>query len=58
MLALWGSPERSLDVAKKPEGFKAFDSLAKQLVTVPKEPVDKKMAKDKAARLRRRAKKK
>lgn len=43
---------------KKPEGWKAFDSLAKKLVQVPKEDVDAKVAKDKAKRLKQRNKKK
>lgn len=33
--------------SKKPEGWRAFDQLAKKLVQVPKEQVDAKVAKDK-----------
>jgi len=43
---------------KKPEGWRAFDSLARKIVNVPKEAVDAKVAKDKAARIKKRKKKK
>lgn len=43
---------------KKPEGWRAFDALAKKLVAVPKEAVDKKVAKDKAKRIKKAKKKK
>ncbi len=44
--------------ARKPKGFKAFDKLARKLVQVPKGELDKKVADDKAGRLRRKARKK
>jgi len=44
--------------SKKPEGWRAFDSLAKRLAAVPKEEVDKKIATDKAKRIAKRRKKK
>jgi hypothetical protein len=44
--------------AKKPKGWKAFDTLAKQLAGVDKTKVDKKIATDKAKRIKKRAKKK
>jgi hypothetical protein len=44
--------------SKKPEGWRAFDALAKKLVTVPKEKLDAKVAKDKAKRIKKRNKKK
>jgi hypothetical protein len=40
----------------KPTGWRAFDSLAKQLAHVPKEAVDKKVATDKAKRIAKRKK--
>ncbi len=40
----------------KPKGWRAFDSLAKQLTQVPKEAVDKKVAADKAKRIAKRKK--
>ena len=43
---------------KKPEGWKAFDSLARKLVGVPKADVDAKVTKDKAKRIKQRKKKK
>ena len=45
---------------KKPEGWNAFNSLARRLAKVPKEEVDAKVAKDKAKRIakRKRPKKK
>ncbi len=42
--------------APKPEGWRAFDSLAKRLVKVPKEQIDAKVAKSKAARAKKRSK--
>lgn len=33
--------------AKKPEGFQAFDDLAKKLIKVPKAEVDRRIAKRK-----------
>ena len=36
--------------AKKPSGFAEFDSLAKKLVAVPKEELDKHLAKKKATK--------
>jgi len=49
-----------MEGTKKPEGWRAFDSLAKRLVQVPKEEVDRKIATDKAKRIakRKRPKKK
>ena len=47
-----------MSASKKPEGWKAFDSLAKKLVQVPKEDVDAKVTKDKAKRIKQRKKKK
>lgn len=45
--------------SKKPDGWRAFDSLAKSLVNVPKEKLDAKVAKDKAKRLaKKKARKK
>lgn len=44
--------------AKKPKGWRAFDALAKKLVNVDPQAVDKKIARDKAARVKRRKKKK
>lgn len=43
--------------SKKPEGWRAFDALAKKLTQVPKEEVDAKIAADKKARLKKRKKK-
>lgn len=43
---------------KKPEGWRAFDSLAKSLLNVPKDKLDAKVAKDKAKRNKKRKKKK
>lgn len=49
----WGSNE-GLKVmgkaAKKPSGFAEFDSLAKKLVAVPKEELDRHLAKKKATK--------
>ena len=42
---------------KKPEGWRAFDALARKVVSVPKEDVDAKVKKDKAARIKRKKKK-
>jgi len=50
-LALWASSEDGF-VAKKPKGWRAFDRLMKQLVNVPKEKVDKKIATDKKRRVK------
>lgn len=36
--------------AKKPSGFAEFDSLAKKLVAVPKEELDRHLAKKKATK--------
>jgi hypothetical protein len=44
--------------AKKPKGWNAFNELAKQLAGVDKTKVDKKIATDKAKRIKKRAKKK
>lgn len=44
--------------SKKPDGWRAFDSLAKALVNIPKEKLDRKVAKDKAKRIAKRKKKK
>lgn len=44
--------------AKKPKGWKAFNELAKQLAEVDKDKVDKKIATDKAKRIKKRGKKK
>jgi hypothetical protein len=47
--------------SKKPSGWRAFDSLAKRLIEVPKEEVDKKVAqarKDGAKRKKAKRKKK
>lgn len=43
---------------RKPKGFKAFDALTRKLVQVPKGELDKKVADDKADRLRRKKRKK
>jgi hypothetical protein len=45
-------------VAKKPKGWRAFDQLAKGLASVDKTKVDKKIARDKSARVKKRGKKK
>lgn len=37
---------------KKPKGWRAFDSLARNLSQVPKDKVDKRIAKDKAKRMK------
>jgi hypothetical protein len=47
-----------MSASKKPEGWKAFDSLARKVVGVPKADVDAKVAKDKAKRIKQRKKKK
>ena len=39
---------------KKPKGWKAFDALARLLVSVPKGEADQQVAKSKSDRLRRR----
>jgi hypothetical protein len=45
--------------SKKPSGWRAFDSLAKRLIEVPKEEVDKKVAQArKAGAKRKKAKRK
>lgn len=44
--------------SKKPEGLRAFEALARKVVSVPKADVDAKVAKDKAARIKKRKKKK
>jgi hypothetical protein len=41
----------------KPQGWKAFDKLARGLAKVPKEKVDAKIAADKARRIKKRKKK-
>ena len=43
--------------AKKPKGWRAFDALAKKLVNVDPQAVDKKIARDKAKRIKKRKKK-
>lgn len=40
--------------SKKPSGWRAFDSLAKRLIEVPKEQVDKKVAEAKKAGAKRK----
>lgn len=42
---------------KKPKGWRAFDTLARNLAQVPKEQVDAKVAADKAKRIKARKKK-
>lgn len=42
--------------AKKPKGWRAFDKLAKSLASVDKTKVDKKIAADKAKRIKKRKK--
>ena len=42
----------------KPKGWRAFDSLAKQLAHVPKDEVDAKIETDKAKRIAKRKKRK
>jgi hypothetical protein len=42
---------------KKPKGWKEFDELARELANVDKGKVDKKIAADKAKRLKKRRKK-
>lgn len=44
--------------AKKPKGWNAFNDLAKKLAEVDKDKVDKKIATDKAKRIKNRSKKK
>lgn len=44
-------------MAAKPKGWKAFDKLARGLAQVDKHTVDKKIASDKAKRIKRRKKK-
>lgn len=44
--------------AKKPKGWRAFDDLAKKLAKVDPGKVAKKMATDKAKRIKKRGKKK
>jgi len=41
---------------KKPKGWRAFDQLAKKLVNVDPQAVDKKIARDKAKRIKKRRK--
>lgn len=48
----------TMSESKKPDGWRAFDSLAKALVNIPKETLDRKVAKDKAKRIAKRKKKK
>jgi hypothetical protein len=56
---VFGLPERArMAKKKKPKGFKAFDELTRALVQIPKGEVDKKVADDKADRLRRKRRKK
>jgi len=43
--------------AKKPKGWRAFDELTRKLVQVDKAAVDKKVAADKAKRIKARKKK-
>jgi hypothetical protein len=43
--------------AKKPKGWKAFDTLVRKLLRIPKGEVDQQVAKSKADRLRRRRRK-
>ena len=43
--------------AKKPTGWRAFDKLAKGLAQIDKTKVDKKIAKDRAKRIKKRKKK-
>lgn len=45
-------------MSKKPNGWTAFNALARKLAQVPKEEVDAKIAKDKKARIAKRKKKK
>ena len=42
----------------KPRGWDVFDSLARKLVTIPKEQLDAKVAADKKARIKARKRKK
>lgn len=44
------------DRTPKPEGWRKFDALARRIARVPKDAVDAKMAKDKAARIKARKK--
>jgi hypothetical protein len=44
-------------MAKKPKGWKAFDKLARGLANVDKAKVDKKIAADKAKRIKKRKRK-
>lgn len=44
--------------AKKPKGWRAFDQLAKNLVNVDPQAVDKKIDRDKAKRVKKRKGKK
>lgn len=44
--------------AKKPKGWRAFDSLAKKLANVDPDKLTKKIAADKAKRIKKRGKKK
>lgn len=39
---------------KKPKGWRAFDTLTRKLIQVPKGEADRQVAKDKADRLRRK----
>lgn len=45
-------------MAAKPEGFAEFEGAMRKIVSVPKEKVDAKVAKDKAKRIKARKKKK
>lgn len=40
--------------SKKPSGWRAFDSLAKRLIEVPKEQVDAKVAESRKANAKRK----
>ena len=40
--------------AKKPKGWRTFDALVKKLVDVDPQAVDKKIARDKAKRIKKR----
>lgn len=43
---------------KKPKWWGAFDKLSRELATVPKDKVDKKIARDKAKRIKAKKRKK
>lgn len=51
MLDLWA---KNKGVFMKPKGWAKFDSLARKLVTIPKEIVNEKIDKEKAARKKRK----